>query len=267
MRILLIIIAAALLLPNFIHKDITAFPDFDGKEEYNPALAYLNSIDKLEYYTDSIVATRQCTTASFDDVLSTVMVVRSRFYHGFSHFSLHENWMAALAGRFIEEGLACKVQPKDIIQHQNAACSQQSIVVMELLRRKNIPYRKVGFPHHYALEAYVEGHWYFFDPDMEPTMTKEQRNLAHWQHNNDMLKQYYDTSRYTSLDYQFGNNQMAIVGSVNEVPAANVKKFHALTQIASRTAWLLPLLLLAYRHRPFFRLKFQRQKPQLSFSP
>jgi hypothetical protein len=259
-------IAIVLALPLFIKQDIIAHPPYDGKEAFNPTLSRLNTIDKLAFYTDSLAKAQKLVPNSFEDVLSASMAVRRRFYHGFSHFSLHENWIAALAGRFIEEGLACKVKPNDILQHSNAACSQQSIVVMELLRRKNIPYRKVGFPHHYALEAYVEGNWYFFDPDMEPTMTKAQRNLAHWQHNNDVLKQYYDKSRYTNLDYQFGNGQMAIVGAVNEVPAANVKKFHTLTHLASRTAWLLPLLLLAlyYRHR--FRISFQKPKPQFSFA-
>ena len=115
------------------------------------------------------------------------------------------------------------------MQHSNAACSQQSIVIMSILRKKNISYRNVGFPHHYALEVFSNNNWYFIDPDMEPAITKEQRMLSSWKHQNDYLKNYYDTNRFNDLDYKFGTGLTATTGPINEVPASNARIFQGAT--------------------------------------
>lgn len=44
--------------------------------------------------------------------------------------------------------------PDDIMQYPMAACSQQSIVLMEFFRKKSIPYRKIGFDHYFELEGF-----------------------------------------------------------------------------------------------------------------
>jgi hypothetical protein len=249
---LLIIFSLALLSLNFIDRDINTCLSYNRLENFEPALLRLTSMQKLENYVDSIAAKQKIVPGSYEYVQTSVTVIRKRFYHGFSHFTLSENWIAATSGKYIEEGLACKVRPDEILQHENAACSQQSIVMMALLRKKNIDYRKVGFPHHYALEAKIGNEWYFFDPNLEPVMTKEQRMLASWQHKNDVLKQYYDYKRCKDLDYQFGNAQMATVGPENEVPAPNARMFHSTTAVLSKIAWCFPLLLLLFmRPSPF----------------
>ena len=243
-KILLSILAILLFLPNLFDTDIHSVPAYDGKERFCSKLAYINNINKLEAHTDSIAVEQNICIKSFEYCELLEGIVKDRFYHSFSKFSLKENWIAALSGQWLEEGLACKVQPDDIMQHCNAACSQQSIVMMAVLRRKNIPYRKVGFPHHYAMEVSIGNIWYFMDADMEPFITKTERMQHSWNHQNDLLKKHYDVNRFNDLDYKFGSGLTATNGPVNEVPASNAKIFQSVTFVLSRILWCFPLLLL-----------------------
>jgi hypothetical protein len=253
-----------LFLPNLFNKDIHSLLPYDKKEKFDTQLAYINSTSKLEQHIDSMAAKKNIETNSFEYAELLETVVKDRFYHGFSHFSLSENWIAAICGKWFEEGLACKVQPEAIMQHSNAACSQQSIVMMTILRNKNIPYRNIGFPHHYALEVSGNNNWYFIDADMEPAITKEQRMQSSWSHQNDELKKYYDTNRFNDLDYKFGTGLTATTGPINEVPALNARIFQGTTTILSKILWCFPLLLIFFKpqfsFRPALKLNLKRRK-------
>ena len=238
-----------LLTLNFINKDINERLAYDHKEQFDPRLSYLNSIDKLEAYIDSNEAAGHISPNTVDYVVTISMAIRNRFYHGFSHFSLQENWIAAFSERVIGFGLASKVKPEDIMQHPYAACSQQSMVMMAILRRKGLSYRSVGFPHHFALEVSINNKWYYFDPNMEPNMTNDQRLEDNWKCCADNLKRFYDTSRFKDLDWKFGTNLKVITGKINDVPAGNAKIFQSATAFFSRIMWCFPLLLLLYWSR------------------
>lgn len=245
----LIILSVILLLPNFIDVDINEKFQYDHKEHFNPALSYLNSIDKLEKYIDSNQTAAAIKPKTVDYIVNIATAIKYRFYHGFSHFTLKENWIAALSEKFIGYGLASKVRPDDIIHHEYAACSQQAMVMIEILKRKNISYRSVGFPHHFALEVLINDKWYYFDPNMEPNISNEERQEENWKESVDKLKKYYDTSRFKDLDWKFGVNTKVTQGKVNQKFAGNAKIFQSVTSVLSRIAWCFPLLLLFYRSR------------------
>ncbi len=264
-------LAILLLLPNFFSAELSPVAPYNGKEKFDPTLARINSIKLLEEYTDSIATTKNITEKSFEYVELLESVIEQRFYHGFSHFTTSENWIAALAGKFIKEDYACKVQPEKIIQHANAACSQQALVMMAVLREKKINYRSLGLPHHYVMEVLINNEWFFCDANMEPGITKEQRMLSHWKHQTDILKQYYDPRRYPDLDYQFGKNQVVTVGVINEIPAQKATFFHAVTGVLSKIAWLFPLAFALFHLRikvkkPLLYFAFAKRKPSLSLS-
>jgi len=268
---LFIAFAIILCLPLLFNKDVNPTLAYNQKEKFDPRLSYINSIEKLETYTDSIAAAKKMKPRSFEYVEMLESVISQRFYHGFSHFTLSENWIAALSGKLLKEDYACKVQPEKIIQQPNAACSQQSLVMMALLRNKGLGYRSLGFPNHYAMEVLIAGEWYFFDANMEPSMSRQDRMLSSWKHQNDNLKKYYDPNRCQLLDFQFGNAQTAIVGVINEVPAGNARLFHAVTGFLSMISWCFPLVLVFFRLRfkvklPFIAFNLQRRKPALSLS-
>ncbi len=246
---ILIAFTLLLLVPNFINRDINDQLAYDGKEKFEAGLVSLNSLDKLEQYIDQTAAEKKITVQSPEYPLIVEDVISRRFYHGFSHPSLSENFIAAIAEKTVGYGLGCKVNTNEIMEHENAACSQQSMIMMEIFRRKHITYRSVGFQHHYAMEAQVGGTWYYLDANMEPNMSLEERKAESWMGKADNLKKFYDTGRFKDLDYQFGNGLVAVNGSINEVPAKNARFFQGFTGILSKIAWCFPLLILAYRSR------------------
>lgn len=246
---ILIALSLIFLIPNFINIDINEVLPYDHKEQYDPNLSYLRSMDGLEKHVDSLLAQKQISRDSVDYVVTMATVIRERFYHGFSHFTLKENWIAAVGERLIGYGLASKVIPEDIMNHPYAACSQQAMVMMELLKQKKLDYRSVGFPHHFALEVLIGGKWYYFDTNMEPHISNQQRLEASWGDKADNLKPFYDTSRFKDLDWKFGKNLNVTHGKVNQKYARNVRLFQAGTSILSKTLWLLPLLIVFYRRR------------------
>lgn len=270
-RMLLLLLAVLLFLPNLVNIDINPTLAYNQQEKYNPRLSYINSISQLEHCADSIAAVKHTGIYSFEYVENLDALIEERFYHGFSHFSISENWIAAMAGSLLKEDYACKVDPETILQQPNAACSQQAMAMMAVLRNKGISYRSVGFPHHYALEVLIGKDWYFFDANMEPGISKQQRLLSNWQHQNDDLKKYYDSNRFNDLDYKFGKGLTAVVGTINEVPAQRARLFHGATGILSKILWCFPLLLVFYRPRvmvkkPFVKISLQKRKPAFSLS-
>jgi hypothetical protein len=248
-KYLLILLSLILFLPNLFHHDINPVLAYNNIERFNPNLIYLNSLVKTEKYIDSIAATRSVATGSLDYMEIAASVIRDRFYHGFSHFALDENWIAALGGKFLWYDLSCKVQPEEILKHSYAACSQQEIVLMAILHDKHIPYRSVLFPHHYALEVWLNNKWYYFDTNMEPNISGEERWAEHWHNSADSLKRYYNHIEFKDLDYKLGVNYKLQYGPVNEIPALHERLFASFTSILSKIAWLFPLLLLFYLER------------------
>jgi hypothetical protein len=246
---ILVALSAILLSLNFIDIDINEVLAFNHKEQFDPNLSYINSIDKLEKYIDSTEVVDTISRNSVEYVTKISDAIRYRFYHGFSHFTLKENWIAAVAEKLIGYGLASKVKPNDIMHHEYAACSQQAMVMMEVLKRKNLQYRSVGFPHHFALEVLINGNWYYFDPNMEPQITNEQRLESYWGQKADNLKQYYDTARFKDLDWKFGKNLMVTHGSINQKYAGNARIFQAVTKLFSKILWIFPLIPVFYKRR------------------
>ncbi|CAN5893709.1 hypothetical protein BH11BAC4_BH11BAC4_05220 [soil metagenome] len=246
---LLIALAVVLAVPNFIPVDINEQLSYNKKERFHPVLASINSIDKLEKYVDNEAAFQNIAMNSPEYAQLLSYFISCRFYHGFSHWKMNENWIAAVGEKITGIGLSCKVQPEDIMKNLDAACSQQALVMMEILKRKKIDYRKVGFPHHYAIEIKSAAKWYYFDPNMEPTMNLKQRIHESWNGNNDILKNYYDSSKHANLAYQFGNGVKAIFGPVNEIPAQHLRFFQSSTAVLSKILWCFPLIFLFAKSR------------------
>ena len=242
MKLLLITISALLLLPNFFNVHLEQTPQYDHKELFNLQLAYINSTDQLIATSDSVAYKNNIATNSFGYALIVYHLLKERFYHGFSRYPLNQNWIAATGEYFFGYGLASIVKPDDILKYSFGGCSQQSMVLMEVMKRKNIPYRCVGFPHHYATELMFDGNWFFFDPNMEPNISDSDRLESKWNCCADSLKKYYDSKRFKDLDWKFGKNLHVTLGKVNAATAPNASLFHTTTKYLSKTLWLFPLL-------------------------
>jgi hypothetical protein len=231
-----------LLVPNFTPTHLTSLSDKGQTwEKFDPQLANtLQTVDDLIFYTDSVAKTRRIDTGMLDYANVLAEVMRKRFYHGYSHYSLKENWIASLAGVVLWDHLSAIVLPEDILKYPMAACSQQSIVFMECFKRRKVDYRKVGFDHHFALEGRINGQWYFFDADMEPDFTVVPRTSFENLNKDDKLYIIYQ-NRLDSAGIRYGlANQY--YGKANQAPASRAAFFHKVTKLLSHTLWLLPLL-------------------------
>ncbi len=249
MKLLLIALSALLLLPNFFNIHLEERPQYDHKELFNPGLAYINSTEKLIEIADSTAKQKNISQNSLAYAIMVSQILRNRFYHGFSRYPLNENWIAATGEYFLGYGLASIVKPDDILKYSFGGCSQQSIVLIEVMKRKNISYRYVGFPHHYATELKFNNNWYFFDPNMEPNIPDSERLESKWNCCADSLKKYYDTTRFKDLNWKFGKNLTVVFGNVNATPAPHARLFQTTTGYLSKTLWLFPLVIIFYHRK------------------
>ena len=249
MKLTLVAISVLLLLPNFFNIHLEDKPQYDHKEGFNPSLAYINSIPKLIEVSDSIAEKDNIPQGTLTYAVTVSNIIRERFYHGFSRYPLNQNWIAACSEYICGNGLASIVKPDDILKYGYGGCSQQSIVLMEVMKKKNIDYRSVGFPHHFATELKINGNWYFFDPNMEPNILASDRLESKWNGSADSLKKYYDTARFHDMDLIFGKNLKVILGKTNGVNAPNANIFHSATMYLSKTLWLFPLIIVFYRRK------------------
>lgn len=245
MKFLLIFISVLFLLPNFLKIKFEKKPVYNKVELFDPSLARINSVQKLINYADSL-SEKKYADDSLEYAVTVSSIIKERFYHGFSKYTLSQNWIAVVTEYIFGQNVDCIVNPEEILQYPYAACSQQAIVLMEVMKRKNIPYRSLGFPHHYATELKFNDSWYFFDPNMEPKLDEEERDIKNWKHCADSLKKFYNASLYP-LDLAFGKSLKVQTGEVNAKPAPRAVLFQNTTRYLSKLLWIFPLLILVYR--------------------
>ncbi|MEP6616467.1 MAG: hypothetical protein ABJA57_07800 [Ginsengibacter sp.] len=244
----LVSLSLVLLSFNFLRVNLETRPKYDKREFFDPSLGDLNSIEKLSFYLDSIASKNNINPQSVQYAVLTEKIIKNRFYHGFSHYDLKQNWVAAFSEKLVGYGLSSIVLPDDIIQHPYAACSQQALVMTAVLKRKGFSYRSVGFPHHYAMEFLIDKKWYYFDPDMEPVIPDSCRLEMKWGCLSENLKKYYDTGRFHQLDWQFGSLPVKL-GKINAQQAPNAGIFQSVTFYLSRILWLFPIMIVFYHQR------------------
>jgi hypothetical protein len=235
---------------TFFNVSLEKKPVYNNTELFDPSLSKINSLNKLILFSDSSANNLQVKNGSLDYAILVASVIRKRFYHGFSNYTLQQNWIAAIAGYVFGRGLASPVNADEILQHPYAGCSQQAIVLMAVMKEKNISYRSVGFPHHYATEINFNNCWYYFDPNMEPQIKKNERNQNTWKGSADYLKIYYHRKyNYNYLNWSFGKSVPVIFGNKNANPAPHASIFQSITKYLSRLLWLFPFIIITSQKR------------------
>lgn len=255
MKYVFIFLAVILFLPVFFSISPVKAPAYNNKELFDPSLAKINSVQKLVGYSDSAAHVNNIKVGSLGYAVLVSSILRKRFYHGFSYYTLQKNWIAVTAQLLFGRDLAAPVNADEILKYPYAGCSQQAIVLMNVMKRKNVAYRSVGFPHHYALELNFKNNWYFFDTNMEPKMKDNEREEDKWNASADVLKKYY-SGNYQYLDWTFGKSVPITFGKVNADPAPNASLFQNITGILSKILWIFPLLFVLI---PFNGFTFSRK--------
>lgn len=241
-------------------------PEFSRMEDYNPSLTRLNTVNKLSAYCDSLYQEKAVdgTPVKFEEAFPELVssVVRNRFYHGYSLYNSSTNFMAVALSGISIKGLKAIVIPDDILKYPFAACSQQSIVFMEVLQRKGFPTRKVGFNGkkygHFCFEVYYNGGWHFFDPDMEPSvavLTAYNRpGIAFLAHHRDILEKAYSQYPVDEVNDIFPNYYY---GPANTFVAPNAILFQRATKFLSCTIWIFFLIAFVLVRKKYLRLSRQ----------
>jgi hypothetical protein len=244
MKLFFLSLSILLLIPNFFNVTLEQKPKYNKIEYFDPSLSKINSVQKLMSYADSL-SQKKYKRNSLQYSLVVSDVLEKRFYHGFSVYSLSQNWIAAVTQYLLGHYVANPVLPEDILKYPYAGCSQQAIVLAEVMKKNQVPYRSLGFPHHYATELEFNNSWYFFDTNMEPVMTVEDRNLKNWNHNSDQLKKFYHKN-FAAINWGLGDGLKAEVGKIDAAPAPRASLFQIVTKYLSRLLWIAPFLIAVY---------------------
>jgi len=217
-------------------------------DAFDPSLVKrIQSVDDLL----SEVEAQGCRAGAYTDLEKLeilVHVVEKRFYHGYSYYSMGENWITALAGRYMRNDVGAIVDPDDLLKHPMAACSQVCLVIMDALQKMNIPYRKVCLRGHFCMEAFIGDKWYFIDANIEPDFSRigGRKSLDEIIKANQLFTLYRDT-RLDSADIakMFA---LRVYGKENVFPAPRALLFQKVTYSLSKWFWTLPLVLLILYH-------------------
>jgi hypothetical protein len=214
-------------------------------EKFDPALERLNTMAKLEFYVDSVAATKNINPGTIEYALTAKEIVSQRFYHKYATKDLNENWIAAVAEKVTGLCLATNFTSDDILKKPYGYCVQVNTVLMELLLRKKCDYRIVSFPHHFTFISHINNKWYYFDPDQEPEINLQSRCKESWLKNEDSLVVAYRKDK-NEIAARFGNPVNYSLSAINQTPAVHAKKFQYITFILSKIAFIFPLVWCVY---------------------
>lgn len=222
--------------------------DIEFNQKFSPRF---QSVESIVYYvhkhTDDVNDERQ-------QLEILIKIIRQRFHHAYAVYGMQDNWIAVFAGKFIWNDLVAKVIPNDILKDEVAACSQVSIVIMECCKQLGIDTRKVGLKGHYALEAKVNGEWFYIDANLKPDFNSigGRKSLAEIIGKGEQFKLYANTildSNNIALKFSEINYSEA-----NIEPAPRAHIFHVVTKIASQWLWLVLIIGAFYLYRKEIRI-------------
>jgi hypothetical protein len=219
---------------------------YSSIENFQPDLTHINSVEKLLIVTDSLYKTERgemMDTADYVDVLGKL--VENRFRKGLAVYTIESNWIAALLGKTIWSHFSAIVKPDDILKHEEGLCSQQTMVFMEALKRKGIPYRSVGLgfdegPGHFLCEVRYNNDWHLYDVTLEPvweSTNSSAKSMEYYKQNIKELYKVYDSViAHESIDVLLKQTKY---GKPNVYPASKMLFFH---NVSIALVWLTPFI-------------------------
>lgn len=135
-------------------------------EKFDPALERIRTVSQAEAYIRAMLpagATHAQIALAIEDFAAR------RFLHGYSSFSMCDNWLAYMAGG-IWFDLKVPIDADDVLRFRTAICTQNTTVVQALLQRFGIDQSSAVFlgNKHIAPLARIDGRWALYDGDLEP---------------------------------------------------------------------------------------------------
>ena len=219
---------------------------YSHNELFNIELSRFNSIVDITAHIDGIYSAAHSSSEidTLDYVKATSDIVKKRFYHGLSEYSIKDNWISYVGAKLFWNHLNAIVDPDDILDYTQGLCSQQTIVFLEILKRKGIKTRWVGLgykegPGHFLAEVHYQGKWHLYDVNLEPKWEKvsnHHESIAYYKQYQDSLFLAYDGIISRSLYNKI--MEKVQYGEVNEFPAKKMILFHNITKMMT---YLIPI--------------------------
>lgn len=265
--IIYFILGIIFLIPLVIEPVEVEPKYYSTSEQFDSKLSTINSIKRALEYVDSL--SRKNQLDQFDTlqyVQTASKFTKNRFFHGLSRYKFSENWIAFLGATCFWDHMSAIVNPEDIIKHSNALCSQQSIVFLEILKRRGIKSRSVGLgykegPGHFLAEVYYNNEWHLYDVNKEPKWEKiknHHRSMEYYTANKDTLFVPYEDQMEKKAFYKI--LEKVEYGEVNEFPAKNMILFHRVTKVVT---YILPIFFLLMSVRVFSRIGRGRKSKEI----
>lgn len=244
--------------------DHTHKPDFyqlpNHKDEmFDPKLSFIQSPDKLRSVVDSLGEEALKNKDSSRYAILADSIVRERFYHGFSQFSLKDNHIAFLLASLLRPLRAYVDAPLDavdILKYAHAGCSQQAIVLATLLQSKGFIYNYVGLSGkmggHFVVQVKIHNRDCFFDPNIERHYLKKNRvySIQELITNPQLLHRTYANLVDTAKLDEWISSPIWI-SPKNQIAGWNAFLFQKCSQVLSYILFpfLLVLLIIQWRKR------------------
>jgi len=222
-------------------------------EDFDGSLLRLNTVTKLTAYIDSFYE-KNSSTRTYAGIVSEV--IRKRFYHGYAYYSTKTNPVGVFLEPLVRNGATAVVIPDDILESPHAACSQQSMVAMEVWKRKGKSVRKVSMydkvvnTGHFAYEVNYDNAWHFFDPDREPDQavlrSLNYPSVAELKQRPDIV-----AAAYHKKDIGLFQRLLAssVVGPANVFPAPNAYIYQVTTKFLTGFGWAIMWISILVRNR------------------
>jgi hypothetical protein len=243
--------------------------DIATNEMFNKGLSRLNTSEKMLAYVDSSYASAYGSkqdTATY--VLMLSKLVKERFVHGTLNYSFSDNWIAWVCGKLFWSHFSSMVLTEDILKHTRGLCSQQTMVFMNLLKKKGINARSVGLgykegPGHFLCEVSYNGAWHLHDVTVEPAWSKIKNHhfdLDYYLGNLDSLYLAYESRLPRSIFYKIMEKHE--YGAVNQIPAGHMRLFQYVTETLTYIFPVVFLLLFLYYYKKQSAVKKAESKTE-----
>jgi len=236
-------------LPFIINVDESFVNSKKANEKYLASYSSIETTERLAHFVDSIClsSSKKCALDTSEILNVAKTIIENRFFHGLSSYSFTDNWIAYLSGKIIWSHFSAIVKSNDILKSSHGLCSQQTIVFLEVLRRKKIDFRTVGLgykegPGHFLCEVKYNGSWHLYDVTYEPNWEESatpHQSLEYYLNNKEELYQVYRNKMDSALFYHLLTN--VEYGKANVMPGQNMALFHTITKALT---YIIPLIFL-----------------------
>jgi len=248
-RLLVYLLLLSISITPIIFSTVSNLKNtYRNKELFNIELSRFKSVEDITAHIDGIYSATHSSPEidTLAYVKATSDIVKKRFYHGLSEYSIKDNWIAYLGGKLFWKHLTAIVEPDDILDYSEGLCSQQTIVFLEILKRKGIQTRWIGLgykegPGHFLAEVHYQGRWHLYDVNLEPKWERvinHHESIAYYKQYQDSLFLAYEGIISRSLFDEI--MEKVQYGEVNEFPAKKMLLFHRITKMMT---YLIPIFL------------------------